>query len=138
MVALNGNILFANPAAANMFGSEIGELLGGDFGYPISNDLKTEFTIQNQLLGLITAEMEVSQTTWEGQPVYLVSLHDITARKMAEAEQQKSRKSLSNILESINDGFFTLNEDFVITYYNQAAARLLGQARITCVGPAAF
>ncbi len=88
VVALNGSVLFANPAKARMFGKEAGELLGGEFGYPIRNNLKTEIAIQNRSSGKVTAEMEVSQTTWEGQPVYLIALHDITARKSAEEEHQ--------------------------------------------------
>ena len=88
VVTLTGHILFANPAAARLFGSEVGELPGKEFGYPINNELKTEIAIQSPLSGKILAEMEVSQTIWEGQSVYLVSLHDITARKKAEEERQ--------------------------------------------------
>ena len=99
VVALNGSVLFANPAAVKMFGKEAGELLGGEFGYPISNNLKTEIAIQNRSSGEITAEMEVSQTTWEGQLVYLIALHDITARKMAEEERQAEQ----NLTEALSE-----------------------------------
>ncbi len=88
VVTLTGHILFANPAAARMFGCGVGELVGKEFGRPISSDLKTETVIQNPISGTISAEMEVSHTTWEGQSVYLVSLHDVTARKTAEEERQ--------------------------------------------------
>ena len=100
VVALNGSILFVNPAAIKMFAKAAGELLGKEFGYPISNDLKAEITIPNRLSGEITAEMEVSQTTWEGQPVYLVSLHNITARKLAE-EHRQAEKELTEALSEL-------------------------------------
>jgi response regulator RpfG family c-di-GMP phosphodiesterase len=125
---MKGVILFANPSAAEMFGCRVDELLGEEFGFPVQVEEKVEITIVHAGSRDLSAEMDITQTTWEeGQPVYLVSLHDITARKAAEAAQRKVGEQLSNTLESISDGFLTINQDMVITYYNQAAAVLLNR-----------
>jgi|GEM_PF-4579294 len=54
-----------------------------------------------------------------------------------EAEKQESqrvaaverdlRARLTNILESVSDGFFSLDHDAVVTYFNRAAEKLLGR-----------
>jgi GAF domain-containing protein len=125
---MKGIILFANPSAAEMFGRRVDELLGEAFGFPVQVEEKVEITIAHAGSHDLSAEMDITQTTWEeGQPVYLVSLHDITARKAAEAAQRKVGEQLSNTLESISDGFLTVNQDLIITYYNQAAADLLNR-----------
>ncbi len=53
--------------------------------------------------------------------------YDITERKQAEAALRESNQRAINILESISDGFFALNNQLIITYFNQAAERLLGR-----------
>lgn len=46
-----------------------------------------------------------------------------------EAEQRKSREQISTILESITDGFFTIDKDWKITYWNQEAERVTSKKR---------
>ncbi|RIJ42531.1 GAF domain-containing protein [Pontibacter oryzae] len=46
-----------------------------------------------------------------------------------EAEQRKSREQISTILESITDGFFTISNNWVVTYWNQEAERVTGRKR---------
>ncbi len=38
-----------------------------------------------------------------------------------------SNRRITEVLESISDGFFALDEDLVVTYFNKAAERLLGR-----------
>ncbi len=52
---------------------------------------------------------------------------EITDRKRTEAALLESKRRVVEILESISDGFFDLDGEMVVTYYNQAAARLLGR-----------
>jgi PAS domain S-box-containing protein len=52
---------------------------------------------------------------------------DITKRKQAEEALRESNERVINILESISDGFFALDNQLVVTYFNQAAERLLGR-----------
>jgi PAS domain S-box-containing protein len=67
---------------------------------------------------------------WRAQPypdeqlLYAAAV-DITDLKLAEATLRESEEKSRNILESIHDGFFALNQDWQFTYVNQAAFRLL-------------
>jgi diguanylate cyclase (GGDEF)-like protein/PAS domain S-box-containing protein len=54
---------------------------------------------------------------------------DITERKKAEKELQKSNRTIIDILESISDAFFALDNNWEITYLNQQAEKLLKAPR---------
>ena len=125
VLSMEGIILFANPAAATLFGRTFNEMLGLEFGFPLIVEQKTEITILHSSNRVIYAELGVSDTVWEGQQVYLASLHDITARKEAETALRKTSEQLTDMLQSISDGFFSVNFDGIITYFNKAAERLL-------------
>lgn len=52
----------------------------------------------------------------------------------AEQELKEAYEEKSHILESITDGFYMLNEDWVITHWNQEAENLLGLKRDEAIG----
>lgn len=60
------------------------------------------------------------------------SAMDISEQKASWLKADKLKQSLYQTLESITDGFFTLDQDFRFTYLNQSAAELLS----TCKQPA--
>jgi PAS domain S-box-containing protein len=62
------------------------------------------------------------------------ALQDITERKLAALQTQKLAERLSNTLESISDGFYTLDHDWRVTYFNREAERLLVRERDTTLG----
>ncbi len=53
------------------------------------------------------------------------SFQDINARKMAEIEVLKVFEEKNIILESIGDGFFAVDKNWVVTYWNKKAAIML-------------
>ncbi|HWR72717.1 MAG TPA: PAS domain S-box protein, partial [Nitrospirota bacterium] len=59
---------------------------------------------------------------------------EIAERKRAEAEIQESRSRLFNTLESIADGFFTLDHEWRFTYVNNAGERLWRKTRKELIG----
>ncbi len=62
-----------------------------------------------------------------GQVSSLVfTLVDATSRIKAEIMAKEETKKKNQILESIKDGFFSLNSKFKITYFNLAAEKILG------------
>ena len=62
------------------------------------------------------------------------ALQDITERKLAALETQKLATRLTNTLESITDGFFTVDRAWRFTYVNREAERLWGRQRDTLLG----
>ena len=79
-----GKICFVNQAAETLLDRGRDELLGLPFGTP-AGDLRSEMAVRRKDGSRGTAEMSATETEWEGQPAYLVMLHDVTELKQAEA-----------------------------------------------------
>jgi len=71
---------------------------------------------------------------YRDKPAVQISFLDITSRKLAEKALDATKEQYFLILESISDGFFALDENFVVTYFNNAAERLLGRKRSEVLG----
>ncbi len=54
------------------------------------------------------------------------SLKDITAKYQYRLQLEEKTREMTDILESIGDGFFTMDRDYVIRYANSQAAQLVG------------
>ncbi|MDI9866522.1 PAS domain S-box protein [Flectobacillus sp. DC10W] len=54
---------------------------------------------------------------------------DISERKKHERDLEQYNVQITNILESITDGFFAVNHQYTVTYMNAEAERLLGMSR---------
>jgi PAS domain S-box-containing protein len=52
---------------------------------------------------------------------------EIRERKRAKESLEQSNIAMLDMVESIGDGFFSLDDQFVVTYFNRAAERLLGR-----------
>lgn len=59
-------------------------------------------------------------------------------KKRMETSLMASKKNLSTILESISEGFFILDRNLVVTYFNSASERLLGRKREEVLGRPLF
>ena len=79
-----GVIRFLNPAAAEMLGREQGELLGEQFGYPLTPGVSSEIELLSGSGVGNVAELRARETEWDGQSALLTSFRDITERKRAE------------------------------------------------------
>jgi PAS domain S-box-containing protein len=70
-----------------------------------------------------------------GQFTHWVALQrDITERKQAEATLVASKQQISKILESISDGYFTVDHQWRFTYFNQKAEQILQRPRADVLG----
>jgi signal transduction histidine kinase/CheY-like chemotaxis protein len=92
VVGENGIVLFANPAAEQIFGRTADLLVGSPIGIPfIARDI-SEITIHRPGGDQIDAEMRVVETIWENQPAQLATLRDVSARKALEENLRHSAK----------------------------------------------
>jgi PAS domain S-box-containing protein len=93
VVDARGEILYANPAAAELFGRKSGaELAGRPFGFPATPGNATEIEVFRSSGNPGIAEMRMIQNDWHGAPAHLVMLRDITLRKQIEEERARAQK----------------------------------------------
>ncbi|MCA6125779.1 response regulator [Bradyrhizobium sp. WSM 1704] len=88
----SGTVLFANPAAEQIFGRSSGSLIGSPIGIPFVAGDTTEITVHRPGGGPIDAEIRVVETRWDHRPARLASLRDISARRALEERLRHSVK----------------------------------------------
>jgi signal transduction histidine kinase/CheY-like chemotaxis protein len=88
----NGTVLFANPAAEQIFGRRADLLIGRPIGIPFVAGDTTEIAIHKPDGNQIDAEIRTVETTWDRQSARLASLRDISARKATEERLRHSAK----------------------------------------------
>jgi len=59
---------------------------------------------------------------------------EVVHYKEREKDLEYLNKKLSDMVESINDGFFSLDDQLIVTYFNKAAEKLLGRKRDEVIG----
>jgi two-component system, NtrC family, sensor kinase len=96
-----GKILFANPAAIELFGLSSELISTYSFGTLIVNNGFTEVEIAIATGEIKIAEMRTVEITWQDQPADLISLRDITNRKTAEAALKHSESQLRQKAEEL-------------------------------------
>jgi PAS domain S-box-containing protein len=144
------NIIFANDFLLNLTGWQKEEVIGKNwFALFIPHERKGEIErVFHEVItrgaparyenDIVTREGERHTITFnnvlfrnrQGNVVGVASIgHDITADKQAAEEIRESRQQVLDILESIMDGFFALDNLWRFTYVNQKAAQLIGRRK---------
>lgn len=68
-------------------------------------------------------------------PVYLTgSFQDIHHRKLAEEAAIKSLQERNSILDRIDEAFFAVDENWIVTYWNKKAEKLIGKSKKELLG----
>ena len=119
-------VRFANPAAHAIFGQAGEQLLGKPFALPRINGTGSEQTISRGGRESVTVDMRAVQSTWEGEPAEIISLRDITARKLAETrvETQLLRLDALRRIDTAIAGSFDLR--LMLNVLLEQATTLLG------------
>lgn len=94
IVGADGIIRLANPAAEKLFGRQQDELTGLPFELPAPAGDPAERTIVRPDGQTVTVAMRVAQIHWDGEPSWLISLHDVTARRRAEEDLRRLNEQL--------------------------------------------
>ena len=92
VVDLAGTVLYANPAAADIFGHPRDELLHVPLGRPVASGETTPIAVHRPGRGPAEVEMRVVEINWNGSPALLASLRDVSAQRARDERQRQSQK----------------------------------------------
>jgi PAS domain S-box-containing protein len=129
------HILFINPAAESLLGSSEKELLNEPFPYILYPGKTNEVVIKKSASLTRFAETNVVEIDWEGQHAFLVSMHDITARKRNEQALKESEAKFAKAFHS-NANLIGINrlKDGVFIEINDSFTRITGYSREEVIG----
>ncbi|MFA9431737.1 ATP-binding protein [Egicoccus sp. AB-alg2] len=87
LVDTEGIIQYANPAAERLFERATGTLIGQPFGLPHVVGIRDIELVRDDG-SLRTVEMRPIETTWEGDPVWVIALRDTTEQRQDQEQLQ--------------------------------------------------
>ncbi|HVY69199.1 MAG TPA: diguanylate cyclase [Verrucomicrobiae bacterium] len=96
-----GVVRFVNAATQMLFGQSTEELLDKPFEFPAVPGETREVNLIRPGRDLIVAELRAHVTVWEGEPACLVSLRDITQRKLDEEKIRDQQEKLQEANEKL-------------------------------------
>ncbi len=91
IIIVDGNkiVRFVNPAAEAMFGFRIEQVIGKEFGFPVTLGQAINVRIVHDGGKNGTGQMLAVETHWESRPAYLVMVRDITRHRKMEKSLSK-------------------------------------------------
>ena len=92
VVNADGIVLFANPAAEEIFGRPPAVLIGSTIGIPVMTGETAEIAVHRSDGRLVEAEIRVVETVWNHAPARLASLRDVSVRKAMEERMRHTAK----------------------------------------------
>jgi signal transduction histidine kinase len=103
VVNRSGRVLFANPAAEQLFSRKSGELLDQELGFPVTAGESTEVDLIRKGTESRVVEMRVVEIPWDKKStVFLISLRDISERKRMEFDLQNAKDAAEEANHSKN------------------------------------
>jgi len=93
-----------------------------------------EATVQQAGGALLYVDVHANLITLGDEPMIKVFIRDISARKRAEEELQRTHQQVRHILESTNDAYVAIDGDWKITYFNARAEQLFQVTREQMLG----
>jgi signal transduction histidine kinase len=100
VVDRGGAIRFVNPAAEALFQRRADALTNAPFGFPLVVGETTEIEVVRPGGDVVTAELRVVESVWDGVPASLVSLRDVTDRKLAAERERELTEERSARLQA--------------------------------------
>ncbi len=118
----DGRIVYCNPAAATLLQSSRETLTGSPFGLPVTqaeDAAAVEIVTGGEP---VFVDMHTRSISWQGRGATLVSLHDVSARRSAEARIEMQAKAL----EAAANGIYIIEKGGVISWANSAFTAMTG------------
>jgi len=151
IVVLDGDLIVceANDAAIKLFDVYTHDLIGSSLGdhfsggsqrlsvlHDIRRDGATFFeAIVHQPGGaLLYVDVHANLLMLNGAPMVKVFMRDVTARKTAADDLLRANEHVSHLLESTNDAYLAISDEYIVTYCNQRAERLFQVSREEILG----
>jgi len=155
----NGVIKYCSPSTANILGYYPEDLLNknfddfihSDFHNPVKSEIEHSVISKSEsLLIEYRYRHKTGKFIWLESLIHFVysdnnslksiifGSRDISNRKDIEAELEKSKTLVENILSNISDAFFSLDSNLVVTYFNRAAETLLNKKMHDVIGRKLF
>lgn len=126
LVLNNENVvLYANAAASALFQRGVGELVGSNFGQPLTHGERTEIQVPQLDADPRAVEIRVGDADWFGTSAQLVMLHDVTDRLLVEKTLKASEKRMRLLIESAPMGI-RIVQDGLTVYANQPFLEIFG------------
>jgi len=126
----DGVVMFANPAAKAILSRGDGELVGVNFGFPVSADASSELEVPRPDGTFGTVELRAADITWEGEDAYLLSLRDVTEVRAAERQLSERERHFRLIADAIDDVFWISTPGVSESVYvSPAYERIWGRSR---------
>lgn len=129
-----GRILFANPAAGQLFNQASEDLLGQKIDLPLAEREHVTLNLPRLDAQPCAVELRTSQITWQGKPAWLASLRDITWRATLQSELDVARRFNAEIVEIMGEGIAIDNPQGYYTFINPAGAKILGYTPKEIIG----
>jgi len=126
LIAINqkGRVIYANPAAVDMFADRKPELIGSIFGIPAINEA-VELILPCKA-EMRHVEMRASEFLWHGKVIYLASLRDITMRKHLFDSLKQREKTLQNVFDILPVGLWFADAEGRLERGNKAGVAIWG------------
>jgi PAS domain S-box-containing protein/putative nucleotidyltransferase with HDIG domain len=121
-----GIILYANPAAADLFGRPASQLTGLALGFPPAGAGTTEIEITRQARSPVLVEILPAECVWDGQPAVLATLRDVTRRKRAEIDARRQERELADAQRVAHLGSWTFDPATGASVWSPEMFRIYG------------
>ncbi|CAA9314696.1 MAG: hypothetical protein AVDCRST_MAG68-1458, partial [uncultured Gemmatimonadetes bacterium] len=84
-----GRVCFANPAAARLFAQSPDEIAGAELGLPVLDGEAAEVDLVRRGGKPVAVEIRSAPLHWEGEEARVVTLRDVTERRLAEERERE-------------------------------------------------
>lgn len=91
IVDRSGIVRFANDPVCRLLKQSAEDLMGKPFPFPMQMNGRNTVAIEEDPDNPIHAELRAVETDWGGYPARLVSVQDVTARRLIERELEKAK-----------------------------------------------
>jgi PAS domain S-box-containing protein len=141
----NNKWVYANPAAERISGYSTRELLTMNFWEIVHREYQSLVrergqerqegvdTIDRYQLKIVTKDgaekwvhMAAATTLLEGHPAGIISIIDVTERKLAEDALRESERRLADVIEFLPDATFVINREGKVIIWNHAMEEMTG------------